>query len=315
MTELATPTSGRGGIDPAVAEGPAPATGSVPVRRTVDHVFGWLLATPFVAILAVFLLLPIALIVVVSFWSTSAYSYEPAFIAENYAYLLSSSVTLSVYFKTVMFTALTWLMTLVIGFTVAWFLAFHVKSTGWQIGLFLLCTIPFWTSNIIRMISWIPFLGRNGIANSVLLDLGLVDAPLEWLLFSDFAVILAFVHLYTLFMIVPIFNTMMRIDPSLIEAARDAGASGAQILRHVVVPLSLPGIMIGTIFVVTLVMGDFITVRFMSGGQSASVGRTIANEIALLQYPAASANAVILLVTVLLIVGALLRFVDIRKEL
>ncbi len=301
---------------PAAAGRPAAAVpGKRPRGRLSENLLGWLLATPFVAVLAVFLLLPIALIFVVSFWETSAYSYGPAFILDNYGYLLTSSVTLSVYVKTLMFTALTWAITLLIGFTVAWFLAFHVRSLGVQISLFLLCTIPFWTSNIIRMISWIPFLGRNGIANSVLLDLGVIDAPLEWLLFSDFAVILAFVHLYTLFMIVPIFNTMMRIDRSLIEAARDAGASGFQVLRHVVLPLTLPGIMIGSIFVVTLVMGDFITVRFMSGGQSASVGRTIANEIALLQYPAASANAVILLVTVLLMVGVLMRFVDIRKEL
>jgi len=143
----------------------------------------------------------------------------------------------------------------------------------------------------------------------------MIDQPLEWLLFSDFAVILAFVHLFTLFMIVPVFNTMMRIDHSLIEAARDAGASGLQILTHVIIPLSKPGIMIGSIFVVTLVMGDFITVRFMSGGQSASVGRLISNEIGLLQYPAASASAVVLLATVLLMIAIMLRFVDIRKEL
>ena len=291
--------------------------GAGPARRTGfgDALVGWLLATPFVAVLAVFLLLPIALIVAVSFWQASDFGYEPAFVTENYVWLFDSSVTFSVYLKTFFYTAVTWAITFVVGFTVAWFLAFHVRSTTLQIGLFLLCTIPFWTSNIIRMISWIPFLGRNGIANTVLLDAGLIDAPLEWLLFSDFAVVLAFVHLYTLFMIVPIFNTMMRIDRSLIEAARDAGASGLQILLHVVLPLCKPGIMIGTIFVVTLVMGDFITVRFMSGGQSASVGRTIANEIGLLQYPAASANAVVLLVTVLLTVGLLLRFVDIRKEL
>lgn len=301
--------------DAVVGGEPATAARRMLSWRALDNLLGWLLAAPFVVVLGVFLLLPIALIGVVSFWETSAYSYAPAFVLDNYGYLLSSSVTLSVYFKTLMFTGLTWLITLVIGFTVAWFLAFHVRSQAVQIGLFLVCTIPFWTSNIIRMISWIPFLGRNGIANSVLLDAGLIDAPLEWLLFSDFAVILAFVHLYTLFMIVPMFNTMMRIDRSLIEAARDSGASGFQVMRHIVLPLSLPGIMIGSIFVVTLVMGDFITVRFMSGGQSASVGRTIANEIALLQYPAASANAVILLITVLLMVGALLRFVDIRKEL
>jgi putative spermidine/putrescine transport system permease protein len=108
---------------------------------------------------------------------------------------------------------------------------------------------------------------------------------------------------------------MMRIDHALIEAARDAGASSRQILTNVIIPLSKPGIMIGSIFVVTLVMGDFITVRFMSGGQSASVVRTISNEMALLQYPAASANAVVLLLTVLIMISIMLRFVDIRKEL
>lgn len=274
-----------------------------------------MLASPLVLVLSVFLVLPVLAIIAVSFWQSSAYSYEPAFIFENYGYLLSSKVTASVYIKTLTFTAITWVFTLVIGFTVAYFLAFHVRSLPVQIGLFLLCTVPFWTSNIIRMISWIPFLGRNGIANDTLIHLGLVEQPVEWLLFSDFAVILAFVHLFTLFMIVPIFNTMMRIDRSLIEAARDAGASGLQILWAVIIPLSKPGIMIGSIFVVTLVMGDFITVRFMSGGQSASVGRVISNEIGLLQYPAASASAVVLLLTVLIMVATMLRFVDIRKEL
>ena len=275
----------------------------------------WVQLSPILLILGFFLVLPILAIVTVSFWGATEYSYYPAFLLENYEYLLSSRVTLSVYLKTFMFTAITWALTLIIGFTVAYFLAFHVKSLHIQIALFLVCTVPFWTSNIIRMISWIPFLGRNGIANTTLQDLGLIDQPLEWLLFSDFAVVLAFVHLFTLFMIVPIFNTMMRIDQRLIEAARDAGASGFQILTNIIVPLSKPGIMIGSIFVVTLVMGDFITVRFMSGGQSASVGRIISNEIGLLQYPAASASAVVLLITVLIMIATMLRFVDIRKEL
>ncbi|MGQ7844395.1 ABC transporter permease [Granulosicoccus sp. 3-233] len=275
----------------------------------------WLQLSPIVLILGFFLVLPILAIITVSFWSSTEYSYFPDFQFENYQYLFASSVTWSVYLKTLLFTFITWASTLLIGFTVAYFLAFHVRSLYVQIGLFLLCTIPFWTSNIIRMISWIPFLGRNGIANSALMDMGVIEQPLEWLLFSDFAVILAFVHLFTLFMIVPIFNTMMRIDHSLIEAARDAGATGTQILTNVIIPLSKPGIMIGSIFVVTLVMGDFITVRFMSGGQSASVGRLISNEIGLLQYPAASASAVVLLATVLLMISIMLRFVDIRKEL
>ena len=276
---------------------------------------GWLLALPLTAILAVFLVLPIVMIVVVSFWGATEFSIYPAFQFDNYQFLFGSPVTWPVFGNTIKYAVITWAITLVLGFTVAYFLAFHVRTLTWQIALFLLCTIPFWTSNIIRMISWIPFLGRNGIANDTLVSLGIVDQPVEWLLYSDFSVILAFVHLYTLFMVVPIFNTMMRIDRSLLEAANDAGATGFQTLVNVIIPLTKPGIMIGTIFVVTLVMGDFITVRFMSGSQSANVGRLISNDIGLLQYPSAAATAVVLLATVLLVIAVLLRFVDIRKEL
>ncbi|MBO6791852.1 MAG: ABC transporter permease [Dinoroseobacter sp.] len=275
----------------------------------------WIQAAPMALILLAFLVGPIIMIVIVSFWGATEYSIYPAFQFDNYEFLFGSSVTYTVFFNTFKYAAITWALTLTIGFTVAYFLAFEVRTLKWQIALFLICTIPFWTSNIIRMISWIPFLGRNGLANTTLISWGVIDEPLEWLLFSDFSVILAFVHLYTLFMVVPIFNSMMRIDRSLIEAARDGGASGWQTLRHVIIPLCKPGIMIGTIFVTTLVMGDFITVRFMSGSQRANVGRLISNDISLLQYPSASATAVILLATVLIVIGLLLRLVDIRKEL
>jgi putative spermidine/putrescine transport system permease protein len=151
--------------------------------------------------------------------------------------------------------------------------------------------------------------------NQTLQATGLTGEPVEWLLFSDFSVVLAFVHLYTMFMIVPIFNSMMRIDRSLIEAATDAGASGWQTLWNVVVPLSRTGILIGSIFVVTIVMGDFVTVGVMGGQQIASVGKTIQVQTSYLQFPLAAANAVVLLAVVLLIIVALNRLVDLRKEL
>lgn len=284
------------------------------MEKTRD-IIAYLQAAPLAAVLLTFLVAPIVMIVIVSFWGATEFSIYPAFQFDNYAFLLTSPVTYQVFLATFKYALITWALTLLIGFTVAYFLAFHVRSQSMQIALFLLCTISFLTSNIIRMISWIPFLGRNGIANQTLMSWGVIDAPLEWLLYSDFSVILAFVHLYTLFMVVPIFNTMMRIDRSLIEAAYDNGATAWQTLWHVIVPLTKPGIMIGTIFVVTLVMGDFITVRFMSGSQKANVGRLISNDISLLQYPSAAATAVVLLCTVLIVIGVLLRFVNIRKEL
>jgi len=208
-----------------------------------------------------------------------------------------------------------WLTTLIIGFFVAYFLAFHVRSLTMQITLFLVCTIPFWTSNIIRTISWIPLLGRNGLVNAALLKLGIIHAPIEWLIFSNFSVILSLVQLYTLFMIVPVFNSMMRIDRSLLEAAYDAGASGWQTLWNVVIPLSKPGLVIGSIFVVTIVMGDFVTVGVMGGQQIASIGKVINTQMNALQFPPAAANSVVLLIAVLLIISAMTRLVDIRKEL
>ena len=291
--------------------------------RTGAGIAPYMQAAPMALVFLVFFVVPLGATVVVSFWQYTQYSIEPAFTGGNYADIFEGCLarlpdictTFATYLSTLKFCLIVWATTLCIGFTVAYFLAFHVRSLKWQVVFFLLCTIPFLTSNIIRMISWIPFLGRNGIANSTLISWGVIDEPLEWLLFSDFSVILAFVHLYVLFMVVPIFNTMMRIDKSLVEAARDAGATGPQILWNVIIPLTKPGLMIGTIFVVTLVMGDFFTVRIMSGSQSANVGRLISNDIGLLQYPSASATAIVLLITVLLIIGILLRFVDIRKEL
>jgi putative spermidine/putrescine transport system permease protein len=204
---------------------------------------------------------------------------------------------------------------LFIGFWVSYFLVFHVQSLLWKIFFFLVCTVPFWTSNIIRMISWIPVLGRNGLVNQTLMNLGLIDEPYDFLLFSDFSVIVAYVHLFTLFMVVTLFNAMARIDPAILEAAVDAGASRWQVITQVVIPLSKTGIALGSIFVVTLVMGDFFVVKIMSGGQSSSAVYAMWNEISMLQYPSAAASAVILLMVVVLMVVAILRIVDVRKEL
>ncbi|MFS8145669.1 ABC transporter permease [Rhizobium sp. R635] len=283
--------------------------------RLSPSAISYLQATPLIAILGFFFLLPIAMISVVSFWDYDFAGLYPDFLTMNYTDTLGSWVTWKTYLNTLKFTAIVWGLTLVIGFWVAYFLAFHIRKTSTQMILFLVCTVPFMTSNIIRMISWIPVLGRNGLVNSTLIEMGVIPQPIEWLLYSDFAVVLAMVHLYTLFMVTPIFNTLMRIDRSLFEAARDAGASGWQVLWNVVIPLAKPGMAIGTIFVVTLVMADFSTVQVMSGGQSASVALMMKNQMSLLQYPAAAANAVVLLAVVLLMVAAILRVVDIRKEL
>jgi putative spermidine/putrescine transport system permease protein len=303
----------------------ASAVSSHAASQPLRAVKPWWQAAPFTAVFVVFFLVPLALTLMVSFWNFNEYELIPGFTFKNYAAIFEGCshltdngdicVTLKTYLSTLKFCVLVWAITLLVGFAVAYFLAFHVRSPGVQTALFVLCTVPFWTSNVIRMISWVPLLGRNGLVNQGLMGLGLVDKPLDWLLFSDFSVVLAFVHLYTMFMIVPIFNSMMRIDRSLLEAASDSGASGWQTLWNVVVPLSRTGILIGSIFVITIVMGDFVTIGVMGGQQIASVGKIIQVQTSYLQFPLAAANAVILLAVVLMIIWGLTRLVDIRREL
>lgn len=292
-------------------------------KSASKNLIAWLQAGPMMLVFAAFFLLPLCFVIMVSFWDYNEYEMIPAFTTRGYyesfegclAQLPGLCTILKTYVETIKLCFLTWAFTLVIGFSVAYFLAFHIKTKSMQIGLSLLCTIPFWTSNVIRMIAWIPLLGRNGLVNTGLMHIGLIDKPLEWLLFSEFAVVLSLVHLFTFFMVVPIFNSLIRIDKRLIEAAYDAGASGWQTLWNVVIPLAKPGIVIGSIFVITIVMGDFITIGVMGGQQLAAAGKIIEVRLNALQFPAAAANAVILLAITFLIISALSKLVDIRKEL
>ncbi|MCP4623139.1 MAG: ABC transporter permease [bacterium] len=275
----------------------------------------YLQVAPLALILIIFLGIPLVTVIVVSFFDYANYQVYPDFILLNYIELFESKLTYQLYASMIKFGLIVWSLTLVIGFTVSYFLVFHVRSLLWKIAFFLVCTVPFWTSNIIRMISWIPVLGRQGLVNGSLISLGIIDVPLDFLLFSDFAVIVAYVHLFTLFMIVALFNSMARINPDIIEAAVDAGASRWRVITQIVIPLSKTGIALGSIFVIALVMGDFFVVKIMSGGQSASVVFAMWNEIAMLQYPSAAASSVVLLIIVTLMVAAILRVVNIRKEL
>jgi len=276
----------------------------------------YLQVAPLTLVLLLFFVVPVALVVIVSFLRYQMLvGIVPQFTFKNYVDLLTNPTTWTLYLSTLKFTLIVLVITLVLGFWIAYFLVFHVRNLLTAIGLFLVCTVPFWTSNIIRMISWRPVLGKEGLINSGLIGAGIIDQPYQWLLYSDFSVVVAYVHLFTLFMIVPIFNSMARIDKSLLEAAVDAGATRWGVVWNVVLPLCKTGIALGTLFVVTLVMGDFFVVTVMSGGLSGSATSGIFNDLQFLNYPRAAANAVILLIVVLLIAASIFRLVDVRKEL
>jgi putative spermidine/putrescine transport system permease protein len=303
---------------PALARAEPQETNAVrrSAARRLSTIVPYLEAMPAAVVFLAFFAVPIGLVVVVSFFGYETYQLlVPDFTFENYRDVFTAAVTYRTYLTTLEFCTIVWAITAVLGFLLAYFLAFQMRSPTWQIVLLLLCTIPFWTSIVIRMIAWIPLLGRNGLVNQLLVGMHITGMPQEWLLYSQFSVILGYVHLYALTMIVPIFNSMMRIDRSLIEAASDAGATTWQVMRTVILPLSKTGLAIGSIFVIAMVMGDFVTVDVLGGGQVASVGKQIATQLSYLQFPPAAATAMVLLVAVIAMVALLVRVVDIRKEL
>ncbi|SDB66152.1 ABC transporter permease [Belnapia rosea] len=280
-------------------------------------------AAPLALVLLLFFVFPLLATAVVSLWNYTEYSLVPDITQRNYVEMFEGCSNLSdglcttfrTYLSTLRLCGMVWAITTLLGFTISYFLAFHIRSETARMALFLLCTAPFFTSNVIRMISWLPLLGREGVVNQALVATGLVDQPQDWLLFSEFSVVIAFVHLYTLFVTVPVFNSMMRIDRRLMEAAQDAGASPWQTLWHVVIPLTKPGLVIGSIFVIVLVMGDFVTIGVMGGQQIASIGKVIQVQMSYLQFPAAAAQAVVLLGLVLMVIAVMTRLIDIRREL
>lgn len=275
----------------------------------------WLYVTPLLIVLIPFFIVPIAVVIIASFLGNDGFGgIVPEFTTQNYVDLFTAKLTFDLYWTTIKYSVLTLLITLVLGFWIAYFLVFHVRNQLLAIGLFLVCTVPFWTSNIIRMISWIPLLGKEGLVNGLLLNAGVIDHPLEFLLFSDTSVVIAYVHQLTIFMIVPIFNAMARIDKRMIEAARDAGASRWDTVRLIVLPLSKSGIALGSIFVLSIVMGDFFVVKIMSGGGAASVVGALFEDIGVLLYPSAAASAVVLMLVMSLVVALILRTVDVRRE-
>jgi putative spermidine/putrescine transport system permease protein len=287
----------------------------LPALRLSPQAVSWLQVSPLALVLVILFALPTVLFLVVSFFDYDRTGIYPAFIFDNYHELLTTPATMRVYLSSLRFAFIVWAITLVLGFFIAHFLIFHVRTGMMRTVLFLLCAIPFLTSGIIRTIAWIPFLGRNGAFNQILVKLGIVSHPLDFLLFSDFAVIVTYVHLFTLLMVGPIANAMAKIDPALLEAARDAGASRWRTMVDVIIPLSKTGIALGSLLVFTQVMGDYFVVKTMSGGQSASIVSALSTEIQAMQYPPASANAMVLVVFVAIMVAGMMRVVDVRKEL
>ena len=265
--------------------------------------------------LLLFLIAPLVMIVLVSFWERTPVGFEAfSFTASGYGRLFETSVYTDTLRDTVIRSLLITVLCIVIGYPIAFFLARCIKAVKFQIALFIVVLAPFWVAYVVRIVSWLPVLGRQGLINYFLVNvIHVVKEPIDALFYSTFAITLALIQLYVLFMVTPIFFQLATLDNAAIEAARDLGATPAKVFREVIFPLSLPGVLIGCIFVFVLTMGEFATVRLIGGGTIQSVGTLVYEAYVLPDLPKAAAGATILVAVMTVGVAIMLRFSKIRE--
>ena len=265
--------------------------------------------------MTLFLVIPLLMIFYVSFWTQSTFKIEPVLTLKSWQQFFGSDTYLSSLWTTIRIWLIVMLATLVIGYPTALFVGLFIKNKTLSTVLLVLCVIPFWTSFLIRVLAWRPMLGKEGAVNIVLMKLGIISQPIEALLFTEFSVIIGMTQIYCVFMVGPIAFMLGRIDPNVIEAARDLGAGFWRIFRKIIFPLSLPGVVVGLIFVSVMVLGEFATSAALSGRKVNLLGNIIVTQVGSLKWALASVVGVILTVVMGIVISLFLRIVDLKREL
>ncbi|MFC7738447.1 ABC transporter permease [Roseomonas sp. GCM10028921] len=272
-----------------------------------------LLVVPATVWLVIFAVAPVLLLIAMSFWTSSIFGTTPDFTLENYAVLIEDPIYLRVLAQTLRIAATVTIISLIVSYPMAYFIATRSPTTK---SVFLvLLFLPFWSSYVVRTFVWLPMLGRAGLVNAVLLKIGIIDAPLDWLLYNEGTTHVALVYVYTLFMTLPIYLSLDKLDPALIEAAADLGAGPWHTFRRVVLPLSMPGVLSGCIMVFLLACGAYVTPQLLGGTTGIMFGNIIAPQYTVTNnWALGAALSVVLILVVflcLLVFGRKVRLNDI----
>ena len=294
---------------PASTDSALPREGFLARNRSL------VLASPGVAWMVLFLLVPLGMMIYVSFWTQTTFAINSTLTTKSWTTFFASDTYVGALVRTLRLWLTVLGLTFLIGYPTALFIGRFVRNKGVQTILLVACVIPFWTSFLIRVLAWRPMLGREGAVNIVLERLGLISQPIETLLFTETSVIIGMVQIYVVFMVGPVAFMLARIDDSLIEAARDLGAGAWTIFSRIVFPLSLPGVVVGSIFVSVMVLGEFATASALSGRKVNLLGNIIVSQVGSLKWAFAAVIGVVLTVCIGVIVAALLRLVNLRREL
>jgi spermidine/putrescine transport system permease protein len=250
---------------------------------------------PGVAFLIFFLLVPLALLLVMSFWRPSFGGVTVDWTLMNYERLFTRPIYVQLMMKSTRIAFTATLLTIVIAFPFAYWIS--GKPPRRRAQLVFLVLIPFWTSYVVRTFAWIPLLGNNGVINYLLMRLGLISEPLDIFLFNQFTVLLGLVYVYLPYAILPILLSLERLDRNLVYAAADLGATPAQQLWRIVIPLSLPGILGGAILVFILSISAYVTPALLGGTSGIMIANVIPDLFGVgMNWPLGAAVSLLLIV-------------------
>ena len=260
---------------------------------------------------AAFLLIPYALLFCYSFWSVSP---EQAIVhswtLDNYRELLRVDVYLQTLFRSMWIAARVTILALLLGYPLAYFLSFHAGKR--KDLLYQLVIIPLWVSYLVRAYAWKTILGSDGVLNTLLQYVHLTKHPLEFLLYSPFAVVLTLTHIYTPFTFLPIYASLEHIPRNLVEASHDLGAPPFQTFWRVIFPLSIPGVVAGATFAFVLSLGDFLAPLLLGGPSGIMISNIVVSLFgAAYNWPLGAAISLCMLV---LVIGLLFLSESLEKK-
>jgi spermidine/putrescine transport system permease protein len=290
----------------AVVEGSIPSPMTRARRNALlqsEPLRGLALISPTLIYALILLVLPILVVIAHSFWTQHYLTIDRTFTIDNYRVALTEPIYRDLLWRSLYISLTVSLLTVLLAYPVAYFISFH-GGRHKSLWLFLI-TIPFWTSYLLRVMSWKVILGYNGVLNSGLMGLGIIDEPSTALLYNSSAVIITLTHAWAAFAILPIFVSLEKVDRTLVEAARDLGDGPLRSFVRVTLPLSAPGVVSAVLIVMIPTVGDYVTPKLVGGKDGVMIANAIQAQFGKASnWPLGAALSVTTMVIVTLMAGA-----------
>ena len=265
-----------------------------------EPVRGLALLSPTLLIMLAGMCVPFVILVVMSFWTQHIFEFDTTFSLANYDEILERPIYRTLLLRSLAISGACTVATVLLAYPMAYYVAFHVHRH--KMAWLILMTLPFWSSYLLRVFAWKIVLGFNGVINSGLKGLGLIEQPLAFLLYSPTAVVITLTHAWAAFAILPIYVSLEKIDRSLLEAATDLGDGPVKRFIGVTLPLSLPGVIAATLLIFIPTVGDFVTPALVGGPDGTMIANLIQVQFGRINnWPRGAALAMTMMVVIAVI--------------